>query len=291
MSTHKAIVSRIKISAHPNPEVHSLAVGLVCNETVICGINIPDGTLGIYFPCELQLSQEFAEANDLVRRKDAQGKPAGGMFDINRRVRLQTFKGVRSNGFWISLDSLSKLGGDISTLKEGDMIDEWNRKPICNKYFSRRNPPKSSNKGALRKSERYTYLFPEHKDTEQFKHHLKNFNEGDEIIISLKVHGCVHEDTLVTTLEDGIIKIKDLFDNKTKKHILCRDLTNEVDIFSEIDNYYLLKNHGEWYEIELENGQKLKITGNNPVWLSDEKIYKRVDELSVGENIQFLDEQ
>jgi len=189
VSIHKAIVSRIIVTPHPDKEVHSLAVGTVCNETVICGINIQSGTLGLYFPCELQLSKEFAEANDLIRRKDASGKPAGGMFDINRRVRLQTFRGVKSHGFWISVASLEKLGGDVSTLKEGDTLDIWNNISICNKYFSARNPPKTSSKKALRKSEKFVYLFPEHKDTEQFKYNLKSFKAGDEIIITNKMEG------------------------------------------------------------------------------------------------------
>ena len=188
MSTHKAIIAKIHVTPHPDENVHSLAVGLVCNETIICGKNTETGTLGLYFPCELQLSTEFAVANDLIRRKDADGKPAGGLFDDNRRVRAQKIRGVKSNGFWCPLSFLEKLGGDISTLKEGDMIDTWNNKSVCRKHITRQTKSQI-NKAKQKKRSPYSYIFPEHKDTEQFKYHINNIKEGDELIITLKMEG------------------------------------------------------------------------------------------------------
>lgn len=186
---HKAIIAKINVAPHPDPDVHSLAVGTVCNETVICGKFIPDGMLGIYFPCELQLSEVFATKNDLIRRKDDDGKPAGGMFDPNRRVRVQKFKGVQSHGFWCELSFLTKIGIDISTLKEGDMLDEWRGIPICNKYFTPAHVNNKSKSKNNKESKKPICIFPEHVDTEQFKHFAHTIKKGDKLVISLKVHG------------------------------------------------------------------------------------------------------
>lgn len=188
MSIHKAIIARIRISDHPDPTVHSLAVGTVCHETVICGKDIPDGTLGVYFPCELQLSEEFAATNDLVRRKDIDGKPAGGMFDANRRVRVQKFKGIKSVGFWTSLEALEKLGGSTASLKEGDLIDSWNGKPVCNKYITPQTQ-RSLNLNKVKSKLKTRCVFPEHEDTKQFKHHVNNIKSGDNVVITLKLEG------------------------------------------------------------------------------------------------------
>ena len=38
-------------------------------------------------------------------------------------------------------------------------------------------------------------------------------------------------------------------------------------------------------EIELEDGTKLTITGNNPVWLPTLNCYRRVDELKQGDYV------
>jgi len=145
--------------------------------------------LGLYFPCELQLSYEFALANDLIRRKKPDGTVAGGLFEENRRVRIQKIRGVKSYGFWISLDALEKLGGDISILREGDTIDTWASKPVCNKYVPKGTSRTYKQKAPKTKVKKYSYVFPEHADTDQFRYNVRRFQKGDEIVITGKLHG------------------------------------------------------------------------------------------------------
>ena len=183
---HEAIVTKIKVHAHPDTQVHSLAVGYICGETVIVSKSTADGELGLYFPCELQIGQEFAKANDLIRRKDEHGNVAGGMFDENRRVRIQKFRGVKSHGFWCPLSYLSSFG-DVSSLREGDKIVSFNGVVICNKYFTPKTLKQQSNSAV--KPAKKNICFPEHKDTEQLKHCLRSFNAGDNLVVTLKVHG------------------------------------------------------------------------------------------------------
>jgi hypothetical protein len=182
---HEAIVTKIKVQPHPNPEVHSLAVGYLFGETIIVSKDTKDGDLGIYFPCELQLGEEFAEKNDLIRRKNEDGTSAGGMFDPNRRVRVQKFKGVKSNGFWCPISYLAKLG-DVSTLKEGDKLTTFNGYEICRKYVTPETFSRNKNKIVARKD---SIWFPKHKDTEQFKYNLRDFRAGDVCVVTLKTHG------------------------------------------------------------------------------------------------------
>lgn len=187
---HEAIIARVFVSPHPDKEVHSLAVGRVLNETVIVSNSTHDGELGIYFPCDLQLSEQFAEANNLIRRKDENGKNVGGMFENNRRVRVQTFRGVKSHGFWCPLSFLSQFG-DVSTLIEGDKLQEFNNVKICNKYYNWRTlqlKDRSYREGSPRAVKKNIY-FPEHKDTEQLKYSLRQLSAGDNLVVTLKVHG------------------------------------------------------------------------------------------------------
>jgi len=181
---HKAIVTKIKVTPHPNAD--RLAVGYICGETVIVGKDTPDGELGVYFNCELQLSKEFAQANDLIRRKDADGNDAGGFFEENRRVRIQKFRGVKSHGFWMPISCLKDFG-NYSSLKEGDQIDTFNNIPLCCKYISNRNPRKSG--GKIPSARKKEVCFPEHLDTQQLKYNINKLSKGDELIISLKIHG------------------------------------------------------------------------------------------------------
>lgn len=200
---HSAIIARVKVTPHPNPEVHSLAVGEVCGETVIVSKSCVDDTLGIYFSCDLQLSPEFCGANDLIRRKCPEtGKNLGGMFDANRKVRAQTFQGIKSYGFWAPLSYLEKAGVDISKLSEGDYVDTIQDIPICCKYESpeqlraKQRESRKKPKGFLEKlkirffgKDKPVHIFPEHKDTNHFLKNAHKFKVGDDIIITEKMEG------------------------------------------------------------------------------------------------------
>lgn len=198
---HCGIIARVAVSQHPDPEVHSLAVGQCCNETLIISKHTPNDSLGIYFPCDLQISECFAQANDLIRRKDPEtGKQAGGMFDANRKVRAQTFKGIKSYGFWAPLSYLEKCGVDVSVLKEGDLIDKIGDIEICCKYESpeqKRAKAREQKKMTMMQKikaiifakEKAITLFPEHRDTAHLKRNLFKLKKGDHLIVSLKIHG------------------------------------------------------------------------------------------------------
>ena len=292
---HCAIIAKISVIPHPNPEVHSLAVGTCLSETLIVSKSTSDGDIGIYFPCDLQISERFAQSNDLLRRKNLEtGKAEGGMFDANRKVRAQTFKGIKSYGFWAPLSYLSKCGVDVTKLKEGDLIDTVGDIEICCKYESpeqkkakireqKKMTMMQKIKARIFAKEKAVTLFPEHKDTSHFLRNLHHFKVGDEIIISEKMEGCVHADTIVDTLNDGLQTIKTLVDNKSPTYIKGRDLETQEDVYTLVENFFFVENDGEWYEIELEDGRKITITGNNPVFLPELNVYRRVDELIIGD--------
>lgn len=113
---------------------------------------------------------------------------------------------------------------------------------------------------------------------------------------SLKIHsqpkldGCVSGDTLIST-NKGQISIEEIynsdesyqiltFNEKTKKNEL-KSVINKMKDLESIDNLEI-----EWLEIELENGNKLKVTGNHLIYLPKLKCYRRADQLK--ENDEFL---
>lgn len=180
---HAAIVSRVKVTPHPDPEVHSLAVGNVCGETVIVSKDTEDNALGLYFPCELQLGYDFAAVNDLVRRKNEDGSKAGGMFEENRRVRAQKFRGIKSCGFWCPISYLGSFG-DTSVLNPGDKITEFCGVEIAKKYIT----PKTERMSRNQASKKYT-AFPEHKETDHLARSTADLKAGQTLVVTLKMHG------------------------------------------------------------------------------------------------------
>lgn len=285
-----AIVTRLRnVRQHSNADRVKLAT---CHgNQVVVGLSNTDEELGVYFPSDGVLSHEFAHANNLYRdnTKNANPNDKPGMFDDNRRIRAQKFRGEISDGFWVPISNfnfIKKLPSEL--LEEGYEFDAINGTPICNKYINpstikaaQQNQPKKT------KTAKTSIMFKEHIDTSHFGRCMHEIKPNDLIIITEKFHGCVHYDSIVNTLEYGDVKIGWLVDNRVNAHIKAMDtLTNEI-VFTPIDEFYILKNDGVWYEIELENGVTLKITGNNPVWLPELGVYRRVDELIGDELIVF----
>ena len=189
---YKAYITTLKnVRKHPNAD--KLLLGDCFGNTVCVSTEYQEGQIGIYFPTDGQVSIEYAEYNNLLRKKDDAGNNIGGYMDPNKRnVCAIKLRGEKSDGLFMPLESLA-WAGDISTLKIGDTIDIWNGKEICKKYIPNR-PPKSAGGGAgsraVRKAKHtIAPTFFEHADTEQLAYNLSAFKPGDQIEITLKMHG------------------------------------------------------------------------------------------------------
>ncbi len=180
------------IRKHPNAD--RLQIATLQGNNVICGLDTKVNDLVLFFPVESQLGEQFAIANDLIRRKDADGKPAGGMFENHRRCRCIKVRGEYSEGFICPVGYLDKVGINSSKLKEKDEFNSIDGIDIAHKYIAKtKNHSVSVKVGRKpRKIEsklidgQYHLAY----DTEQIRKHLQHFSENDIIVVSEKMHGC-----------------------------------------------------------------------------------------------------
>ena len=188
---YNAYITRIK-NMHKHPNADRLQIGECFGNAVIVSTEYEDNQLGVYFPSDGQLSVEFAEANNLLRKKDENGNNIGGYMDPDKRnVTALKLRGEKSDGLFLPLKSLESFG-DITTLREGDRIDNFNGHEICCKYVPRtqtRRGHYSEGNKTRKKKVSVAPLFAEHADTEQLAYNLAAFKPGDEIEITLKMHG------------------------------------------------------------------------------------------------------
>lgn len=191
MSQHCGYVVKIE-ELHPHSNADRLQIATIFSQSIIVGLNTKIGDIGIFFPTDLQLSEEYCRENDLVRRRDESGAPAGGYLDPGKRnIRAMKLRGERSEGLFMPLDSVAYTGE--TKFSVGDTIDILNGHEICRKYIPRgrnRNPNsgKAGNK-SRKTSVPLAPLFAEHVDTEQLVYNLNDFKAGDQIEITLKMHG------------------------------------------------------------------------------------------------------
>ena len=159
------------------------------NDTIV-DMNIQVGMMGIYFPVDGQLSERYCAVNNLVRRKDENGKQVGGYLDPDKRnIKALKLRGEKSDGLFMPLTSLADFCS-ISELKVGDTIDVINGEEICCKYIPRTNAYQSYSGNKVHKVKvNIAPTFYEHVDTEQLAYHLNAFKTGDIVQLTLKMHG------------------------------------------------------------------------------------------------------
>ena len=185
---YKAYITKVK-NIRPAENADRLNLCEVFGNTVVVDKSINENDCYLYFPCDGQLSLEFCIANNLLR-KLPDGTPSTGYMDPEKRnVKAIKLRGNKSDGIVLPLTSLASFG-DISTLAVGDTIDVFNGHEICQKYIPKRKHNPTSEKRIKRKA-KYTVAptFYEHADTEQLAYNLDAFKAGDEVEITLKMHG------------------------------------------------------------------------------------------------------
>lgn len=175
------------------------------NDTCV-GLNTVLGEIGIYFPTDLQLSVEYCDKNNLVRKKDENGNNIGGYMDPDKRnVTAVRLRGERSDGLYMPLSSLEFTGVNMDDLNVGDTIDIINGIEICRKYIPRGNKRKgggqSEGNRTRKKKVPVAPLFAEHADTEQLAYNLAAFKPGDQVEVTLKMHGTSQRTGYLPTLK------------------------------------------------------------------------------------------
>jgi hypothetical protein len=185
-------ITNIK-NLRPHPNADRLDLGECFGNTVCVGRwEYAEGDVILYFPTDGQLSEEFCAQHDLVRRKDENGNPAGGYLEPGKRnIRAINLRGSKSDGLVMPLSCLEYTGVDMATLTVGTPITVVNGHEICCKYIPRSNVKTRVREGNRTRKHKdpIAPLFKEHADTEQLAYNLAAFKPGDEIEITLKIHG------------------------------------------------------------------------------------------------------
>lgn len=190
--SYSVYVTRVK-NIRPAENADRLNLCEVFGNTTVVDKSVNENDLYVYFPVDGQISEEFGKVNDLFRRKDENGSPCGGFIDpVKRNIMAIRLRGNKSDGLILPLSSLESFG-DISQLKEGDIVSTFNGYEIACKYIPRTNHRSSSvdNGGKIQKKKIKINLpyFAEHIDTPQLVYNMDMFKPGDLICLTEKVHG------------------------------------------------------------------------------------------------------
>lgn len=209
---------------------HSNADRLQCVEVfgsnVIVDLTYKDGDKVVYFPTDGQLDYDFADKMNLIRKKDENGNNVGGYLDPDKRnITAIKLRGEKSDGLVLPISCLAEYT-DITKLKDGDQVSEFNGVVICKKYVPankhKKHGSKSATKNAKREKVNVSYpMFDEHIDTSQLAFNRHVFKEGDTIYLTQKLHGTSFRvsNTVKVVKKQRNIIMRKLFHAKAKEEL------------------------------------------------------------------------
>ena len=197
--SYNVYVTRL-LNMRPHPNADRLQLADCFGNTVCISLDYKPYELGVYFPTDGQISEEFGKANNLFRCKDENGNEVGGFIDPNKRnVQCIRLRGEKSDGLFLPLSCLEPFG-DISELKEGDIVTVFNGHEIARKYIPKtnhRNHVSGAHNKTKKKKVVIEVVFPQHIDSPQLKYNLNSFKSGDLITITEKLEGTSHRSALL----------------------------------------------------------------------------------------------
>lgn len=258
---------------------------------VLVSNTIPDGTVGVFFPLECQISHDFLKANNLYRDSQLnQDTSKKGYFEDSGRVKAQKFQGHKSMGFFIELSSLSYLGlPELPIL--GTEFNSIDNKVVCKKYVVKNNVPSTKVKAKADKVVKVSQLvdnqFRLHYDTSQFGRNLHMVEPNDYLTITNKLHGCLPSYQTINMADGTQKRIKDI---KVGDFVLGYDHITNTLVESEVLNTFINGKTERWLKIskyvKISNLGKAKrsliVTPNHQIFIKG-KGYISASETSIGD--------
>lgn len=118
-----------------------------------------------------------------------------------------------------------------------------------------------------------------------FKDRLKKIKYP--VLVDPKLNGCVSGDSNIITLEYGKISIGEIVDQQLSVNVLSYNEASGNFEYKKILNWFKNKpnSNTQWYEIQTDSGQIIRITGNHRVYLPDLGCWRTVDSLDGTENL------
>src|ERR1039458_6425232 len=173
----------------------NIKAALIFGNSVIVSKSANVGEWGLFFPVETELDKSFLGVNNLYRKPEWGNidTTQKGFFEQSGRVKAVRFRGNKSEGFFIPIESLRYIfGNNPIDLFEGDTFDSIGDHEICRKYISKRNSV-----GQQRVRGRQPRLedkivenqFRFHYDTTNLRRNIHKIQPDHWISISDKWHG------------------------------------------------------------------------------------------------------
>lgn len=105
------------------------------------------------------------------------------------------------------------------------------------------------------------------------------YENGEFVSGASRGDGCLSGETIIET-DKGDLTIKEIVDHKINCKVKGYNEKTKKIVWTPINNVYINKNNEKWYELQLDNGKIIHLTGNHKVFCKNINSYKTVKELT-----------
>lgn len=261
----------VKLEAFvPIPNKDKIQGTLIFSNHVIVSKDCNFGDVGIFFPVGSKINFEFLKANNLLKDSELNTDiKQKGFFEKSGRVKALRLGGVKSEGFWIPIKSISNFFKP-EDFKVGDEFNSIDGIDICSKYIIEKQvqEPRTSNEKKKAKLKRFNQIidnqFNFHIDTPLLNKNVHVLKPDDIISITNKLHGtsAIFCNVMVNRKLSAFEKILNWF----KVNIVKSQYGNIYSSRSVIKNHYLTedKNVNHFYDEDIWGAVNNKIKSQIP---------------------------
>lgn len=125
-------------------------------------------------------------------------------------------------------------------------------------------------------------------DIENYKNFTNVIEEGEEVIFTEKIHGCIHPDTKIMLPNGEEVSISNIIEDDRYTQVWSYDVESKQFMSKQITGRMRRPNteNKRWIKMILENGRQLRITEDHPVFSEDRDMYIEAKHIIPGENIK-----
>lgn len=124
-------------------------------------------------------------------------------------------------------------------------------------------------------------------DVENHQRYPHIFQEGEPVVATEKLHGCLHKDSLVMLPNGEEVSISTIIDGNFT-HVLSYDIDRNEYIARPITGKMCRPNIDKksWVKLTMENNRTLILTADHPIYSRDRQTWIEAGKILSGEDIE-----
>lgn len=242
-----------EVKPHPDPETTSLEIAVVKGwESVVRKDSYKVGDPCVFVPPDAILSTSFLDLTGSTKYC-AELPKSHELRSTHRRVKAARIRNYPSYGLLLGMDVLPS-GDYVVGQGVGHLLG-----------VSKWVPPV---KIQCEDAEPEDTLFHRYTSIENYKNYPDYFVEGEPVVFTEKIHGCLHKDSLISVrMGSGDIAEMPISHIKIGDIVVSHDGNKYVE--DEVTNVIVQKHTSKWLKLEFDNGRSLVCTEHHQILTTD----------------------